>query len=119
MGIDAQQHRSYQLDIASLDAADLVLTMEGEHVQKATMLQKSAYPKIMPLREAAAAMGQLGGRGVTLDQLIEAVNRSRDPSSYLSLEWDVDDPFNKKMKHYRKAVAEIAGLVDQVVGRLA
>ena len=114
-GIDVSAHRSYQVDEASLAAADLVLTMEGQHVQKATLLLQSAFPKVMPLKEAAHAMAATGGN---LDALLSRVAVDRDPTSYLSSRWDVDDPYNRKLKDYRRAVNEISGLVDEVVGRL-
>lgn len=116
-GLDASGHRSYQLDEASLSAADLVLTMEGEHVQRATIQQRTSFGKIVPLREAASAVEQ-AGRPLTVAGIIESVNATRDPSSYLSSRWDVDDPFGGKARDYRRAVDEIASLVDVVIGGL-
>lgn len=119
LSIDISQHRSYVLDQPSLAAADLVLTMEGEHVQRATLLHSVAFPKIVPLREAAAVMTAIPpGERVDAVGLLERVNDGRDPTTYLSTKWDVDDPFKRKLKDYRRAVKEIAGLVDDVFGRL-
>lgn len=115
--MDASEHRSYRLDPASLEAADLVLTMEGQHVPSATRLQRGAFPKIVPLKEAAEVAGRLGGR-LALDDLLGEVNRSRDPRTYLSKGWDVADPYRRKLRDYRRAVAEIDGLVTEVMGRL-
>lgn len=116
-GIDGSHHRSNKVDVASLRAADLVLTMEGDHVQRATLLHREAFPKIMPLTEAAAAMRENGPMDPS--ELVAAINQDRDPASYLSTTWDVDDPYRRKLKDYRRAVVEISGLVDDVVGRLA
>lgn len=117
--IDISPHRSYVLDEPTLDAADIVLTMEGEHVQRATLLQSAAFPKIVPLREAAAVMGAVPpGRRVDVEGLLQRINDGRDPTTYLSTKWDVDDPFKRKLKDYRRAVAEIGGLVDDVFRRL-
>lgn len=116
-GIDGSHHRSHKVDVASLNAADLVLTMEGEHVQRATLLHREAFPKIMPLTEAASIMREHGP--MAADDLVMAVNQDRDPASYLSTTWDVDDPYKRKLKDYRRAVVEISGLVDDVVGRLS
>lgn len=119
-GTDVSHHRSYQLDEASLRAADLVLTMEGEHVQKATLLNAQEFTKIMPLKEAASHMQAVRGGGrAELAELLDRVNFERDPGSYLSSQWDVADPYGRKLKDYRRAVAEISELVDAVVGRLA
>ena len=116
-GVDATRHRSYQLDEPSLRAADLVLTMESEHVQRATMLYRDAFPKILPLKEAAERLGRLEPGPMGIDEFVAAVNRDREPTSYLSTAWDVSDPYRRKMKDYRRAVEEITGLVDVVVGR--
>jgi len=118
-GLDVSAHRSFQLNEASLRASDLVLTMEGEHVQKATLLDRASFPKIIPLKEAAAFIANSGNRSLSVPELIGRLNAGRDPSSYLSSRWDVDDPYNRKLKHYRRAVAEITGLVDTVIGNLA
>lgn len=115
-GVDGSHHRSYGVDVASLRAADLVLTMEGEHVQRATLLHREAFAKIMPLTEAAAAL-RSGGR-MSADDLVARVSDTRDATSYLTKQWDVADPYNRKLKDYRKAVVEIAGLVDDVFTRL-
>lgn len=118
-GVDAGPHRSYQLDQASLQAADLVLTMEGEHVQKATLLDPDSFYKVMPLKEAAARLERAGRGPMTLDEFIDEVNQGRDPTSYLSSQWDVSDPYGRKLRDYRRAVNEIAGLVDGVIPRLS
>jgi protein-tyrosine-phosphatase len=117
-GVDISHHRSYQLDDASLNAADVVLTMEGEHVQRATLLNGGAFAKIMPLKEAADAIETSGWGQYPLAALLDRVSVERDPSSYLSTRWDVDDPYGRKLRDYRSAVAELTELVDVVIGRL-
>ena len=117
VGVDASAHRSYRLDPASLEAADIVLTMEGQHVPSATRLHRPAFTKVVPLKEAADVMGFLPGR-LAVSDLLDEVNRSRDPRTYLSKGWDVADPYKRKLRDYRRAVAEIDELVGQVVGRL-
>ena len=114
IGIDGTGHRSFTLNEASLEAADLVLTMEGEHVQRATLLHKSAYPRIMPLTEAAEMARRHGPRSLQPAELVAAVSAERDPASYLTTSWDVADPYNRKLKDYRRAVTEISGLVEDV-----
>ncbi len=118
-GVDAAAHRSYRIDQASLQAADLVLTMEGEHVQKATLLDPDSFHKVLPLKEAAARLENVGRGPLTLDEFVDEINRDRDPTSYLSGQWDVSDPYGRKLRDYRRAVNEIAGLVDGVIPRLS
>ncbi len=117
-GIDISSHRSYQLDPASLNAADLVLTMEGEHVQQATTIDRNCFAKTVPLREAAEVLGAAAGPQ-PVETFIATLRAVRDPSSYLSNQWDVDDPYRRKLKDYRRAVDEIASLVERVIGRLS
>ena len=114
-GVDASYHRSYLIDEASLAAADLVLTMEGEHVRKATLLRSSAFEKIVPLKEAAQEVRRLGPGPLAVEDVLEAVGANRDASSYLTTGWDVADPYRRKLKDYRRAVAEITELVSTVV----
>ena len=77
-GVDASYHRSYLIDEASLAAADLVLTMEGEHVRKATLLRSSAFEKIVPLKEAAQEVRRLGPGPLAVEDVLEAVGANRD-----------------------------------------
>lgn len=116
--LDVRRHRSYQLDRPSIVAADLVLTMEGAHVRQATEIDASAYGKTMPLREAAAVLEDWDDSVATIEELLFEVGRERDPASYLSDDWDVDDPYGRSLRIYRKTVAEIGDLVDGVLGRL-
>ncbi|MGH1489326.1 MAG: hypothetical protein ACRBK7_08040 [Acidimicrobiales bacterium] len=122
--IDATAHQSYLLDETSINAADLLLTMEGSHVQKATMLAPDAFAKIVPLKEAAAVLSDWSDGGgsatdpVTVERFIERLNTDRDPRQYLGTRWDVADPYGGRPKQYRAAVDEIEQLVYSVVGRL-
>lgn len=116
--IDATAHRSYQLDPASLNAAELLLTMESRHVQKATMIDPDSFPKIVPLKEAAMVFERVRTPSLSIDEFIEEVNQGRDPRHYLGSRWDVQDPYGGRPRGYRKAVDEIEQLVSQVIGRL-
>lgn len=117
-GVDASHHRSYRIDEASLRAADVVLTMEGEHVRQATTLVPSAFPKIIPIRKAAHVIEQLDGDTVTMARLVAAVNLEREPADYLSRQWDVPDPYGGRIKAYRRAVDQLDELLTTVVARL-
>ncbi len=116
--VDVRRHRSYQLDRASIVAADLVLTMEGSHVQRATEIDPVAYAKTVPLKEAAALLEHWDDAVVSIEQLLAALAREREPSDYLGDDWDVDDPYGRSLRTYRKTVSEIDDLVETVLGRL-
>ncbi len=111
--VAATSHASSRLDPETMNAADLILTMEGRHIQQLTVEHPPALPHSLPLREAAERLQ--GGTG--LDELLEQL-QSRDPRDYLSTKWDVDDPYKRGKKRYRKMVTEVDKLVDQVVGSL-
>lgn len=113
-GLDATAHRSHVVDSATLAAADLVLTMEGRHLQEAAVIEPSSLAKTMPLKEAAS----LARPGDSVDSLLERLNTDRDPMRYLSQRFDVDDPYGRSTRTYRAAVDEIALLVQQVFDRL-
>ncbi len=117
-GVDATAHRSYRLDESSIDAANLLLTMESSHLQRVTTIRPEALAKTVPLKEAASLVVHLPPGPVTVEDLLAEVNRDRDPRSYLGSQWDVDDPYGRRMKVYRKAVDEIDQLVATVAGRL-
>ena len=119
-GIDVRTHRSFKVNQASTAAADLILTMQGDHVQGITSLDPAAYPKTLPLKEAADL---LEGRphdapAVPIDQLLEFVGQQRQPASYLDTTWDVADPYGRSIRHYRRAVGEIDELLDAVMTRI-
>lgn len=118
-GIEGRHHRSYQIDEASLAAADLVLTMESSHVQQATALMREAFPKVVPLKEAALAVERLGSGALGVGEILDDLNRDRDPRSYLGSRWDVQDPYGRRTQHYRRAVEEIEQLVGSVIGSLS
>lgn len=117
-GIDARNHRSYRLDDASLAAADLLLTMESSHVQKATMIDPEAFRKIVPLKEAALVVARGGGSTLTIEEFLEELNHERDPLQYLGTGWDVDDPYGGRVKAYQRAVGEIDELVTTTLSLL-
>ncbi|MEM7325504.1 MAG: hypothetical protein AAF531_20625 [Actinomycetota bacterium] len=116
--VDATAHRSYTLDTASVEAADLLLTMEASHVQQATMLLPEAFNKIVPLKEAAAIVERQPTPRISIEDFLEELNRDRDALAYLGTNWDVDDPYGKRTKAYQRAVAEIEQLVTATLGRL-
>ncbi len=117
LGVDVSQHRSYQLNEPSLEAADIVLTMEGKHVQDATLIAPDTFHKIFPLKQAASILSDWST--VSVENFLAEANQSRDPRQYLDNRWDVADPYGGKLKGYKKAVQEIRSLVDGTLSRLS
>ncbi len=113
-GIDASAHRSSKVDAETLDASDLVLTMESSHIQEAAVIAPSTFPKMLPLKEAASLIRP----GDAIVDVLERLNTDRDTTRYLGREFDVADPYGKNTKAYREAVDEIDELVSRVIGTL-
>ncbi len=111
------QHRSYCLDDPSIRAADLLLTMESSHVQQATALVPTAFPKIVPIRQAADLLGR-EPKPIAIQQFVARLNTDRHPEEYLGSNWDVDDPYGGSRRQYHIAVEQIAGLLSVVLGKL-
>ncbi len=111
--IDGSPHRSNRIDADTMNAADLILTMEGRHIQELTVEHPPALAHALPLREAADRMHN----GQSLEGLLGQLE-DRDPREYLSTKWDVDDPYKRGKKRYRKMLGEVDKLLDQVVAPL-
>ncbi len=117
-GVDVAGHRSHRLDGDTLEAAELVLTMEGAHVQQVVTAHRQAYARTFPLREAAAVTQRAAPGRLGIEDFVALANRDRSPVAYLSSCWDVDDPYGGRLTAYRRAVAEIDALLDTVLGAL-
>jgi protein-tyrosine-phosphatase len=114
-GVSVADHRSYKLDVDTLTAADLILTMESRHVLDATVLDRRSLRKTLPLKEAAREIR----KGEDIDSFLERLNAERDAQKYLSaVDLDVADPYKKRLKVYEKAVEEIDGLVSTLLSCL-
>ncbi len=98
-------------------AADLILTMEGAHVRLASEVEPSAYPKTLPVKEARTLLDPSGAIR-TVEDLLRDLAERREPAHYLGTSWDVVDPYGRSLGTYRRTVAELARLVDEVIGRL-
>lgn len=108
-------HRSSVIDTDLLAESALILTMEARHVQNIVIEDERAFERVIPLKEAAEIIDQRGISG--LDGLL-AVMADRDPMRYLERRWDVEDPYKRARRHYRRSAAEIRELVDVVIGAL-
>ncbi len=115
LGVDASKHRSAVLDQTTLAHADLVLTMEARHLQQAALVEPAALSKIVPLTEAADVVQP----GDSLESFLERLNTDRSPDRYLGTGFDVDDPYGRNRRAYRRAVTEIDVLVRRLLGALA
>lgn len=110
-GIDVTSHRSRTLTTEILEGADLVLVMESQHIQNIAIDSPDHFGKSIPLIEASQ---RLGGREATVPEFVAEL-RDRDAMSYLGKEWDVDDPFGRGLRAYKKMVPLMDDLVNTVL----
>lgn len=115
IGVDASAHRSRIFDPTEMASADLILTMESKHVQDIGVMSDEVFSRTLPLTEAAQ---RLDGRRMPTGSLVSELE-NRDPMVYFDSRWDVEDPYKRSKRKYRKAVQQISSLVDSVVGSLA
>ena len=108
--ISTASHRSHKIDSATMDAADIILTMEGRHIQQLTLEHQPALAKALPLKEAADRLRTANSLEELLAQL-----ESRNLADYLGVKWDVDDPYKRGKRRYKKMVEEVNGLLGQVI----
>lgn len=110
-GVDVSQHRSRSLAPDIIAEADLIATMEAQHVREVVTMDPSALAKTVPLLELDRVLRQR----TDVDGLL-ALLAGRDPRAYLGTGGtdDVPDPYGRSRRQYRRAV----DLIDQVVGRL-
>lgn len=111
--ISTTEHRSYQMEETTLAAAELILPMEGRHVQEVAVQHPDSFARTVPLRQAAALIDE----GGSLDDLVASL-ASRDASDYLSTEWDVEDPYKRGKRQYRKMIESVESMIETVIGSI-
>jgi protein-tyrosine-phosphatase len=112
--VDASSHRSRIITEETGLEADLILTMESRHLQDLAVMSEALFVRTIPLAEAAEL---LSGRWMSTEEFRAGLT-GRSPQRYLDTTWDVDDPYKRSRRRYRKAVEEISSLVDSVVRAL-
>lgn len=115
-GFDLSAHISRQIDPDTLDAADLILTMERRHLTAIAELDIDAITKAFPLKELAELAPIVGWRPLEMsvsDWIVQA-NALRTPGAVLSRDrhFDVADPMGGSKRAYTKTADEISVLID-------
>ena len=121
-GLDLADHRSQQVDAETLDAADLILTMERRHLMSVGELSLPAIGRAFTLRELAEIAPTVGPRPPQLPiaQWVQRADAMRAPGTVLtvSTEDDVPDPMGGSRRDFRRAVDEIDRLLDRILSTL-
>lgn len=115
VGVDASLHRSRILSDDIIDGADIILTMEARHVQDLSVKSAEIFAKTLPLVEANE---RLAGRRMDTAEFVASL-AVRDPMAYFDTRWDVEDPYKRSRRKYRKSVEQIWDLVGAVIPALS
>lgn len=121
-GVDIDAHRSRRVSTYLIDAADLIVGMERQHVREVAVTDGDAFARTFTLPELARAAQALGPRGPTesLEAWLARAADGRRPTDLLGYDPadEVADPIGRSAKHYERTAVEIEGLVRTVVDHL-
>ncbi len=120
-GLDISTHRSDRLDIGHLEAADLILTAERDHVVRVASLLPTAFRRSMTMPEFvdraanASAEPERVGRSSRLVGAVTSMTASRTPQTYLADDVaEVADPTGLPSRDFEAAVTQIERLCRDV-----
>ncbi len=120
-GVDLAPHRSRVLTSEQLEAADLVLAMERQHVREAYLLSPSALGRMFTLREFVRRALPIGPVAGDLRSWIAQVSAGRRPGDLVgeSSDDDTPDPFGLAAEDYERTATELDELCDWTADLLA
>ena len=121
-GIDLSGHESRQLTPDAVTGADLVLTMEREHLREVVVLAPEAWGRTFTFREAVRRGGEVGPRadGQALEDWLDLIGGERELSHLLgdSRDDEVADPFGQTMSEYEETALSLEVLTSQLADLL-
>lgn len=116
-GIDVGSHQSRQVTPELIDAADLVVTAEREHVVKVAVARRDAFARTFTLPELIRWTGVVGPRrSKTWSEWLDEIGSERPrASTYLGAEiGEVDDPTGRPLDVWHRTVDEIDQMCEQL-----
>ena len=118
LGYDLAPHRSRQITVDMIEAADLIIGMAREHVREVAVEVPDAWPRTFTLRELVRRGEEVGPRGPAqpLDEWIAKLHAGRAPAMLVgtSDDDDVADPMGRTRRHYETAATAIEELTDRL-----
>ena len=118
-GIDLAAHRSRVAGAADLAHASLVLAMARDNLRYAVVTEPAAWPRAFTLRELIRRGERIGprGPGEPFSGWLSRVHAGRERAALLgdAADDDVPDPAGGPLRAY----ADVAGLLDRLLTRLA
>lgn len=118
-GLDLSEHISHQLDLETLEAADLTVVMERQHLTGVAELSLRALDRSFTLGELSELVQVVGPRtqDTPVGAWIAQINAMRHPTTVLShsTEGNVEDPMGGPGRAYRSTVDELERLLVPVL----
>jgi protein-tyrosine phosphatase len=118
LDIDAPPHVSRELVPSDIEAADLILTMERRHVRHTVNEVPDAWPRTFTLKEFVRRAADAPRRpGEPMPDWVTRIGAGRTVTSMMgsSRDDDVEDPYGKSQKDYRRAAKELDRLSAQFI----
>jgi protein-tyrosine phosphatase len=110
-GIDLRQHTSLQVTEGLIEQADLVLGMARRHVRELVAIAPDHWSKAFIFKDFVQRSEKAGSRGrhQRLADWLESVGAGRDRRELLAdrPDDDVPDPMGKRIKVWRRTIADI------------
>lgn len=118
-GLDGSRHVIRPLTEEELDAADLVITMEADHVKQVVLSQRECRAKTFTLKEivdlCTQELSPMAPRGI---DAIPWLAERRRPLPLMSTRLDVVDPIGGPPAMYARCADEIDELTTRLAGAL-
>lgn len=118
-GIDASRHRSRPLVAELVEGADVLLTMERQHLRTAAVLAPDAFAKTFTLKEFLRRALEIGPRpqDEPVSQYLARVGAGRDPAMLLTDDErdEVRDPQGGPLSGFQAAADELELLAQGVL----
>jgi len=120
--LDLSAHQSHQMDSHTVEAANLIITMERRHITSVAELSLDAVRRSFTLGELAELAQVVGHRrpDTTFDRWIVEADSMRLPATVIAggTATDIDDPMGGPRRAYRRTADQIDELLRTVFGSL-
>jgi protein-tyrosine phosphatase len=119
LGIEAPPHLSREVELADIQRADLILTMERRHVRDIVNEAPEAWPLTFTIKEFVRLTADAPRiAGETIPEWLARVGTERTSTSMMgsSPDDDVDDPYGRHQKDYNRTAKELDALCERVIG---
>jgi protein-tyrosine phosphatase len=121
-GHDLSTHASRRMTAELLDRADLIIAMERRHLREAAVLAPAAWPRSFTLPELARVAAAAGPRpaDVPLADWLDGLVAERTTDAHVgeSRDDEVDDPYGRGARTFRRCADELEELVAVVADHL-